>query len=468
MKMKRTKIIILIVAVMALPGGCIPLPAQTTDALVASTDVALTTEVPLTLDEASRRMQETNRTLQIADRTVAKARSARQQALASWWPTLRSEGGYLAMENDVGVHFTLLDHTFSFPVIRKNLADVSLFVTWPVFTGGKRLQADKMARRGIELARLQRQGTEATLQTTLVTAYYGLALQRRLTQVRQLSLTALQRHYHDASQLERQGMLTPTECLYARLARDEAEREWESGRRQEEVAAQALATLIGEADTTALNPVSPFFVADELPPAEVWRAFLAEGNIGLQSLRQQRQLAADRLRLARSDYLPTVALFGRQSVYAYHLPKQLLPHSMVGIGFSWTLFDGLGREAGVRSAALDGPILQLTQAQAEDDLRIAVNRCFSTLQTAHADILSWQTAVQLGGDLYRMRRQAFAEGMATSVEVVDAEVGWARTRVALWAACYEYVVALATLCELTGQSARFWEYAKSGKIVEAL
>jgi outer membrane protein TolC len=67
-----------------------------------------------------------------------------------------------------------------------------------------------------------------------------------------------------------------------------------------------------------------------------------------------------------------------------------------------------------------------------------------------------------------MRRQAFAEGMATSVEVVDAEVGWARTRVALWAACYEYVVALATLCELTGQSARFWEYAKSGKIVEAL
>ena len=62
-----------------------------------------------------------------------------------------------------------------------------------------------------------------------------------------------------------------------------------------------------------------------------------------------------------------------------------------------------------------------------------------------------------------MRRKAFAEGMATSTEVVDAEVMLSKARIAVLLAYYEYDVALANLLSLCGAPERFERYSLCGR-----
>ena len=60
------------------------------------------------------------------------------------------------------------------------------------------------------------------------------------------------------------------------------------------------------------------------------------------------------------------------------------------------------------------------------------------------------TTIELSEELVRIRKKSFAEGMATSTEVVDAETMLATVRVARLAAYYEYDVALMNLLAICG------------------
>ena len=63
-------------------------------------------------------------------------------------------------------------------------------------------------------------------------------------------------------------------------------------------------------------------------------------------------MVENRLRISKSAYFPTIALLGKQTLYARNLPRNLMPRTLIGIGFTWNLFDGLNREADVRVSRL--------------------------------------------------------------------------------------------------------------------
>ena len=64
----------------------------------------------------------------------------------------------------------------------------------------------------------------------------------------------------------------------------------------------------------------------------------------MQGLGIRQEIQHNELRIANSAYIPTVGLFGKQTLYAHGIRKNLLPRTLVGVGLSWTIFDGLGRE----------------------------------------------------------------------------------------------------------------------------
>ena len=63
-------------------------------------------------------------------------------------------------------------------------------------------------------------------------------------------------------------------------------------------------------------------------------------------------MADNQLKISKSAYIPTIALFGKQTLYAENLPKNLMPRTLVGVGFTWNIFDGLNREANIRQTRL--------------------------------------------------------------------------------------------------------------------
>ena len=68
-------------------------------------------------------------------------------------------------------------------------------------------------------------------------------------------------------------------------------------------------------------------------------------NYLLNQLSLQEHMAKQQVRIDQSGYLPNIALFGKQTLYSHGIQSNLLPRTMIGVGFTWNLFDGLEREA---------------------------------------------------------------------------------------------------------------------------
>lgn len=432
----------------------------------------------LSYEAALQLLEKGNQSLKIADKGIEIARSERGRLNAFWYPSLQSSGAYVHLSEQIEVkqplsQFTdpakeyvhslipddqiisgILDqigtNTLIFPLAPRNLTTVDLTAEWVLFAGGKRVGASRIGNTLVELAHTSRAQVSATQQTLLAESYYGLRLAQEIIAVREEVARSLQKHYENALKLEAVGMIDKAGRLFAQVNRDEAARELEAARKDELVVQQALKTLLNlEADEQPIRPSSPLFMHDSLPPKEVFAQAVASGNYELNRLHLQEQMARQQVRIDQSSYLPTVALFGKQTLYAHGIQSNLLPRTMVGVGFTWNLFDGLEREKRIRQSKLTQQTLVLGQEKARNDLSVGVDKLYTQLEKAQDDVRALAATIALSEELVRIRKKSFAEGMATSTEVIDAETMLARVKVARLAAYYDYDVALMNLLALS-------------------
>ena len=84
------------------------------------------------------------------------------------------------------------------------------------------------------------------------------------------------------------------------------------------------------------------------------------------------------------------------------------------------------------------------------------------MQNAMDNIKALNSTLAMGEELVRVRVKSFKEGMATSTDVVDAEVLLAKVKLAFLLAFYQYDVALANLLSVCGIPESFDQYKQEG------
>lgn len=440
----------------------------------------------LSFDEALQKLHSGNRSLKIADKGIEAARAERDKLNALWYPSLQGAGTYVHLSEKIEVkqplsQFTnpakdfvhemipddqfisgILDqigaHTLAFPLAPRNLTTVGLTAEWVVFSGGKRIRASRIGNTMIDLARENRQQTDATQRTLLAESYFGLRLAQEVLQVRQETYNNLKLHYENALKLEAAGMTDKAGRLFAQVNMDEAERALEAARKDVSVVQSALRTLLNIEDTCNIRPTSSLFINDQLPAKEEFMQTMQTENYTVNQLSLQQNVARQQLRIDQSGYLPDIALFGKQTLYAHGIQSNLVPRTMIGVGFTWNLFDGLAREKRIRQSKIARQTLALGKEKAKEDLSVGIDKLYTQLQKAQDNVRALNTTIELSEELVRIRKKSFAEGMATSTEVVDAETMLATVRVARLAAYYEYDVALMNLLALCGTPEHYARY----------
>ncbi len=447
-------------------------------------------KVALSLEQSIHRLQAENKSLQIAGKGVELARNEHQKLSAFWYPSVTAAGAFVHMSNPIEVRQPLNKYTdpaidfiktylpdndiivsilqkigqntFTMPLISQNLTSIDANVVWPVFTGGKRVYAGRIGKTLIELAETTRSEVGATEQALLVETYFGVRLGQRVVDVRRETFEALRLHYEQALKLEQNGMINKAERLLAEVGMEEARRELESARKDLTVAGQALKSVLSLDTIPEIEPTTPLFINTDLPSASYFKIQLEAGNYTVRQLRLQQTIAENELKIGRSAYFPNIALFGKQTLYNHGADKYLLPRTMVGVGFTWNIFDGLGREKRIRQAKITGQSLALGKDKAINDLEVVVDKLHTQMQNALDNVDALHTTIEMSHELVRIRRKSFQEGMATSAEVVDAEVVLSTVKMAFLLAYYQYDVALANLLAVCGMPERFQAYRAQG------
>lgn len=196
----------------------------------------------------------------------------------------------------------------------------------------------------VNIAEVNREQVNANQQSLLIESYFGLRLGQRVVAVKEETYNSLKTHYDQALKLEQNGMINRAERLFAQVSMDEAKRELESSRKDLEVAQQALKSLLNMEEEKDISTTTSLFINTNIPSADYFKEMVPANNYLVNQLKLQENIAGNELKIGRSGYVPTIALFGKQTLYSHGVDKYLMPRTMVGIGFTWNIFDGLNRE----------------------------------------------------------------------------------------------------------------------------
>lgn len=445
----------------------------------------------LSLEQSLELLHQENKSLKIAGKEVEWARSEHQKLNSFWYPSVTAAGAFVHMSNPIEVRQSLSKYTepakefvqnyipdnelivsildkigqgtFTLPLISQNITSIDANVTWPVFTGGKRIYASKIGKTMVHIAEVNRNQVDASQQTLLVESYFGLRLGQSVVHVREEVYNSLRTHYDQAVKLEQNGMINRAERLFAQVSMDEAKRELETARTDLAVAQQAFKSLVNMDKEQEVRTTTPLFINEAIPTAQYFKEQVSANNYLISQLDLRRNIAENQLKIGRSAYMPNIALFGKQTLYADGLDKYLLPRTMIGVGFTWNLFDGLNREKTIRQAKITGQSLELGKEKAITELEVGIDKFYSQLQNALNNVTALNTTIEMSRELVRIRQKSFQEGMATSTEVVDAEVMLAKVKTAFLLAYYQYDVALINLLSICGSPETFHQYKAEGK-----
>ena len=346
---------------------------------------------------------------------------------------------------------------------KQQFAAVNLTATLPIYTGGKINAKKNAAQLGIEDAELDGEVKNNQLTTELVERYFGLCLARQAEQVRKEVLLAMQEHLDDAKKMKEEGMIANAELLHAKVYYSEAERELKKAERLSIITNRALLNTLSDSTHRNIFPISNLFYLDELEPLSYFQDEAAKNNPALKRVTSKKSLAAIGVKVQTGNYLPNVAVMGTYDVWNYDL-SEYMPHWMVGVGLRWTIFDGFARERNRKSAKLKVAQVEEFEQKASKDIQTGVEKYYQELQMSLEQIKELETAQEFTEEYFRVRQKAFHEGMATSTDVVDANLALVKVKIERLQAAYQFDVSLARLLEVCGLSEKFSTYQMSSKV----
>ncbi|MDE7134832.1 MAG: TolC family protein [Rikenellaceae bacterium] len=433
----------------------------------------------LSYDEAVVMLLEYNNQVR-ADRYNEEARLKEKKAAAGLrYPSLSLSANYTFMSKKIAVDMNdmkapvsgvlgqlqlpippavtgqLMAADWSLPLQERDFAVVGATLKVPIYTGGKINAANRAARINIEASRYQSAGNLNGLYTQLAERYYGLSLAYHVVDVRKQVVMGMEKHLADAKKLEENGMIARVERLYAEMKLSEARAELKKAEAQTQTVAAALNGMIGSDEKVV--PVTSMFVLSSLEEVDYFKALAAENNPMLKQVDMKRQLASEAVKVERANFIPQIPAVAGVDIVNYNLTK-MAPRWAVGAGLSFNIFNGLNREHRYSAAKLTVKQVEAIEDRVNVDINTLIDKLYNQLASVSEQIDASDATIVFAEEYLRIKARAFAEGNASSSDVVDARINLAAAKIARLQCAYQFDLQLAGLLEACGVSDRFIEY----------
>ena len=325
-------------------------------------------------------------------------------------------------------------------------------VVWPIFTGLKIYSAYDAAKENVVARKAEFDMAQNTILMDVATKYFTLRLAEELTVMRETTMKNLEGHLERSKKLEEGGQISKAERLRAEVALAEAQNAYEDALRDQSLARMALASLLHT--DTSITATTPVEAPENIHTMEEFKQLAREKHPGLRQLRTERKRSQDAVRAARADWFPTVALFGYRELYTKDLTI-LEPEWAVGAKAQWDLpiLGGKESRAKVSSAKAMERSLSSKEEQTLDNINLLVEKRWRELEHARGRLASLGKTRELADEALRSQTRAYEAGLATGLDVVDAELALARLQVGDLKAHFDAVVAWLGLLEASGEVA---------------
>lgn len=418
----------------------------------------------LTYEAAQQRYFEQSDALDAADAGVRAAAARYQATRTIGRPEVEVEAQVLDFQKtlflplgplaNVGAAFGL-DDPLQFR-IRELVSRPIITATMPLYAGGQMDAARTGAASRLAIEEAARSETTAKGLAQLARAYFGRQLAGEALAVRRSLVNAIGQHVLDARALEREQQIARVQRLQAEAALEQATREMEKA--EGDVAAAEIGVMGLLRLDAPEGLATPLAVpAVPLPPVGEFLASALANHPSIQRLDASVTLAGAGVAAEAASLRPTV-----YAVAQYNLDREntLLtdPDFIFGVGIKYKIASGLGRRSQLAAARDTEAQASAGAREARNQIETGVMIAYNRAENARRRHALYARSIAAADEAVRVAGLAFRELQGTSRDVTDAEIVAASARIEQALAAYDYIDALISLMEVSGQMERLPDY----------
>lgn len=382
-------------------------------ALLALTLTVSTAAPVLTLDEALEAARQNNLDLQVARARLEQSRLLANRAWAGYLPTVTVGGSYTRNSAESVVTLPggpeIVIQPYDLFAGRAEVRQAIIAPTlWP---------AIRNAGISEDVAELTTENARREVLFGVAQAYFGAASYQEAIRASEFLLEVNKAREADTQKRFDAGTVTKVALLRAQLDRARAEQDLVRARNSYVSAKLALSTLIQrEGDFTLELPPVP-----QVPSQDVDLVKQAlEQRPDVAAARRNLDLAVGRRTGAWFAYAPTVGFSGLYQISnAAGFTGRNDTWSLT-LSAQWTLWDGGLREITLREES--ARVAEATAQQKQAELRATeeVSRARLDYESAKANLSKAEETLALARETQRLTEISFKAGVATYLEVADA------------------------------------------------
>ncbi len=344
----------------------------------------------------------------------------------------------------------------SFTLKKQNSVQSDLKALWPIYTGGKIEAAQIVAKGDIDEAFALLELSKLEQFENLAKVYFSVVLLKDVYQTKKEAVKTFEKHYNQALKLEKYGQIAKIERLSAQVNYDKAKIEANKTQKKLEIAKIALSEMLHE---EKVEPSTKLFINKNIEDMELFKKKTIDSYPIFSLLKAKDKKTKGLILAKKSEYKPNVFLFGNYNIYREKtLTSDSNPDWYVGAGISYKLFDNKGRKGHLESSYRLKEKIRYIKKQSTRDISVLVEKTYKNALLALEEYDGLSSSISLGYENVRLHEKSFAQGLSTSMSVVDAELFLQSVKTQRAVASYNYVMSLTKLLALSNQIDKFKIY----------
>lgn len=309
----------------------------------------------------------------------------------------------------------------------------------PLYTGGKIENTISMAKHASAAVAL---GTTTTTKQQLIldvtTSYFNVLQAHNLTEVAQEGVDDLDAHLKNAQQRYDAGTVSLSDVLQTQVRLSNARNNLIKAQSSDKLARYKLNTVIGLplqnqatlADKVSNQPYS-LTVDDSVATALKNRSEITQTKLRID-------IANDKVKIAGSGNLPTVALVGTET-WADTNPASSKGRNswLIGMNVQFNVFDNGLTKSEIKQAEQEVKETKEQANQLTDKISLEVCQAYLSVQEATQRITNNQVAVEQSKHDYQLAQERYEAGISTNLDVMDAELAMIQAKTNYIQALYD-------------------------------
>ena len=413
----------------------------------------------LTLEECLQLGIDNSKELRISKSKIAGAEAKITEANSQLLPILKFQASYLRLSNipPFEVSLPIYPQPIQISPVILNNYNLKLTLQQPLFTGFRLLSLKSAAENNYKSTNLEYKKNLNDVALNIQNAFWNYYKAMQINKVIEENLKLTQNHLDDTKNFMKSGLATRNDLLKLEVQYSNTKLQLIESENNIDIARSNLNKLLGlplEANTEInAGDIDTSFTTYNLSSLIEQSK---ENRSDLKSLEYRVKASDNGITAAKGGWYPSVYLIGD---YYYSKPNQrIIPAENkfkdtwdIGVTLQWDLWNWGYTSSKSTEAEEQKTQVETSLSQLNDAVELEVYQTFLTYKRAMDKINVSRQSVEQSEENYRSTQDKYNQQIATSTDLIDAEVSLLMAKTNLTTSLVDYQLAKVRLMKAIGK-----------------